>query len=191
MAAPAEPGTAVSGGGASGVSLGSNFSAPAIVAGGGGGGGAGSYDGGGAGGSAGTPAGQAGVNGGGAGGGGGNNTTGEGAGGGGDIPSCNGQGGGQSGSAGPGPAIVHTVLLRPGPDRHRFARRHLDLRRAGTVHVATSPGARGVQQVRHHRRPLRINLWVTYQPRGGTPQTRAFLGLLVPTRRPKPAAAPP
>ncbi len=92
-----------SGGGASGVSLGSDFSSPAIVAGGGGGGGGGSYGGGGAGGSAGTPAGQAGTNGFGGGGAGGNNTTGPGAGGGGDIPSCDGHGGGQFGSSGPGP----------------------------------------------------------------------------------------
>jgi hypothetical protein len=100
--APGGAGNGGGGGGASGVSLGSDFSSPAIVAGGGGGGGGGSYSGGGAGGSAGTPAGQVGTRGGGAGGDGGSNTTGPGAGGGGDIPSCDGQGGGQFGSAGPG-----------------------------------------------------------------------------------------
>ena len=77
------------------------------------------------------------------------------------------------------PAIVHTTLLRPGPDRYAFARRHLNLARAGTLHVVVGPSARGRRQVRHHRRPLRINLWATYQPGGGTPRNVGFFGLLV------------
>jgi uncharacterized repeat protein (TIGR01451 family) len=82
------------------------------------------------------------------------------------------------------PVIAHSVLLRPGPDRYAFARRHVDPARGGTMHVTVSPSARGVHQVRHHRRPLRINLWITYRPGGGTPRTLAFLGLLVPQRPP-------
>ena len=79
----------------------------------------------------------------------------------------------------PRQARAASVLLRPGPHRYAFARKHLNIQRAGTVQVKMSPSPRGVEQVRHHRGALRINLWVTYQPTGGTPRTAAFLGLLV------------
>ena len=73
----------------------------------------------------------------------------------------------------------HSVLLRPGPDRYAFARRHVDMAGAGTVHVTILPSARAALQVRHHYRPVRINVWVTYQPTGGTPATVAFISLFV------------
>lgn len=79
----------------------------------------------------------------------------------------------------PSRRAVHTVLLRPGPRRYAFARRHLNLARAGTLHVTVRPSARGRRQLRHHRRPVRINLWLTYQPAGGNPANVAFINLLV------------
>ena len=77
------------------------------------------------------------------------------------------------------PRAVHTMLLRPGTHRYAFARRHLILRRSGTRHLRITPSARGRQQLRHHRRPVRINLWVTYQPIGGIPANVAFINRLV------------
>jgi hypothetical protein len=77
------------------------------------------------------------------------------------------------------PRRAHTALPRPGPDRYAFARRHLDVPHAGALHVTVLPSGRGGGQVRHHYRPARINLWVTYQPTGGAPATLAFINLLV------------
>jgi hypothetical protein len=77
------------------------------------------------------------------------------------------------------PGIQHTVLLHPGPHRYAFARRHLNLARAGTVRITVRPSALAVYQVRHHHRSVRINLWITYQPIGGAPATSAFLDLFV------------
>ncbi len=77
------------------------------------------------------------------------------------------------------PRAVHATLLRPGPHRYAFARRHLDLPRASTRHLKITPSGRGRRQIRHHHRPVRINLWVSYQPVGGTPATAAFINLLV------------
>ena len=50
---------------------------------------------------------------------------------------------------------------------------------AGTRHVKITPSGRGRRQVRHHHRPVRINLWVSYRPAGGTPANAAFINLLV------------
>jgi hypothetical protein len=89
------------GGGASGVSMGSDFSSPVLVAGGGGGGGA--FGAGGAGGSAGMPVAEAGANTIVGGGGGGDNIAGQGgAAGTSPQPLCNGQAGGGFTAAGPG-----------------------------------------------------------------------------------------
>jgi hypothetical protein len=77
------------------------------------------------------------------------------------------------------PRRSRTVLLRPGPHRYAFARRHLDIAHPGTLHVTVQPSALGARQVRHHYRPARINLWVTYHPTGGTPATVAFINLVV------------
>ena len=74
---------------------------------------------------------------------------------------------------------VHAMLLRPGPRRYAFARRHLKVARAGTLHLTVRPSARGRRQVRRHHRPVRINLWITYQPARGTPANAAFTNLLV------------
>jgi DNA-binding beta-propeller fold protein YncE len=79
----------------------------------------------------------------------------------------------------PSPPGMHTVLLKPGPHRYAFARRHLDLARAGTMHISITPSARGAGQVRHHYRRVRINLWVTYQPNAGRPRTIGFISLFV------------
>ena len=78
------------------------------------------------------------------------------------------------------PRRSHSVLLlRPGPHRYAFARRHLDMAQAGTLHVTVRPSALGARQVRHHYRPVRINLWVTYRPTGGSPANAAFINLFV------------
>jgi hypothetical protein len=77
------------------------------------------------------------------------------------------------------PKRAQTVLLHPGPHRYAFARRHLDIAHARTLHVTVRPSAIGARQVRHHYRPVRINLWVTYQPTGGTPANAAFINLFV------------
>ena len=77
------------------------------------------------------------------------------------------------------PRTVHTMLLRPGTHRYAFARRHLDLHRAGTRHIKITPSGPGRRQIRHHHRPVRINFWVSYQPAGGTPANAAFINLLV------------
>jgi len=77
------------------------------------------------------------------------------------------------------PRGPHTVLLHPGPHRYALARRHLDISHAGTHHVTIRPSALGARQIRHHYRPVRINLWVTYQPTGGSPANAAFINLFV------------
>ena len=77
------------------------------------------------------------------------------------------------------PRRAHTVLLRPGPDRYAFARRQLDVIGAGKLHMTVLPSALGALQVRHHYRPVKINLWVTYQPSGGTSATVGFISLFV------------
>ena len=83
----------------------------------------------------------------------------------------------------PSARAVHTMLLRPGPHRYAFAHRHLNLARPGTLHLTVRPSARGRWQLRHHHRPVRINLWLTYQPAHGTPANAAFTNLLV-TKQP-------
>ena len=77
------------------------------------------------------------------------------------------------------PKRTHAVLLQPGPDRYAFARRHLGMARPGTLHMTIRPSATGARQIRHHYRPVRINLWVTYQPTGGAPDNAAFINLFV------------
>ena len=76
-------------------------------------------------------------------------------------------------------ARAATGLLHPGPFRYAFARRHLDLAGARTLHVTVRPNARGRAEVRRHHRSLRINLWVVYEPSGGTLGKAGFFGLLV------------
>jgi hypothetical protein len=76
-------------------------------------------------------------------------------------------------------ARMQTVRLRPGPDRYAFARRHLDLTHGGTLHVTVRPSARGTRQVRRHYRPVRINLWVSYQPTGGIPAKAALFNIFI------------
>jgi Glycine rich protein len=79
----------------------------------------------------------------------------------------------------PSPRAVHAMLLRPGPHRYAFAHRHLNLARAATLHLKIRPTARGRRQVHRHHRPVRINLWLTYQPAHGVPANAAFTNLLV------------
>ena len=66
-----------------------------------------------------------------------------------------------------------------GPDRYAFARRHLDIVQPGTLHATVRPSALGARQIRHHYRPVRINVWVTSQPTGATPANAAFINLFV------------
>lgn len=71
------------------------------------------------------------------------------------------------------------MLLRPGPHRYAFARRHLDLGDGGTFRITVLPSRRGARQMHNHYRPVRIKLWVTYEPNFGTPANAAFVNLFV------------
>jgi adhesin/invasin len=73
----------------------------------------------------------------------------------------------------------HTVLLTPGPHRFAFSRRHLNFGKPRIIHVTIHPNPHGLWVIAHHRRPVRINLWVTYQPTGTPPHTLGFFGLLL------------
>jgi hypothetical protein len=77
-------------------------------------------------------------------------------------------------------ASAATVLLRPAPHRFVFSREHLTIGHAGTFHITVAPNQRGKRLIAHHHRgPVRIRLWVTYQPTGGDPRTVGFLGQFV------------
>ncbi|MGO9901842.1 MAG: hypothetical protein ACLP0J_19660, partial [Solirubrobacteraceae bacterium] len=74
----------------------------------------------------------------------------------------------------------HIVLLQPALHRFIFARKHLNTNSEGTIHVTVKPNPRGLRLVAHHQGgTLRIRLWVTYQPTGGTPHTIGYYGLFV------------
>lgn len=77
--------------------------------------------------------------------------------------------------------IAGTRALIPGAGRFVFSRLHLNRKGKGTVHkVRVVPNARGRSVVRHHRRALRINLWITFKPTGGRGHTQHRLHLRLP-----------
>jgi PKD repeat protein len=72
------------------------------------------------------------------------------------------------------------VLLQPAADRFIFARAHFSTARKGAIHLRVTPNARGAALVSHHRvPPLRIRLWITYQPTYGVARTVGYYGLFV------------
>ena len=71
----------------------------------------------------------------------------------------------------PSPRAVHAMRLRPGPHRYAFARRHLILHRAGTLHVKIAPSGRDRRQVRRHHRPVRSTSGSPTNPPAAPPQT--------------------
>ena len=71
------------------------------------------------------------------------------------------------------------ILLQPATGRFVFARWHRTASRASTVHCKVRPNRRGRRLVVHHRYKVRIRLWVTYQPTGGTQRKIGFYGLRV------------
>ncbi|MDQ6778793.1 MAG: Ig-like domain-containing protein, partial [Actinomycetota bacterium] len=94
----------------------------------------------------------------------------------------------------PGPGIVDVLetawkgnivagaasLLQPSPGRFVFARKHIDVSGAGTVHVVVKPGHRGRVLIAHPRFPIVIRLWVSYTPTGGFKRSKGSFGLHVP-----------
>jgi hypothetical protein len=68
---------------------------------------------------------------------------------------------------------------RPGSGRFVFAVTTRAVTRAGTVTLAVRPTKRGTMLVSHHRHQVRVNLYVTYTPAGGTAHTVPRLGVVV------------
>jgi hypothetical protein len=69
------------------------------------------------------------------------------------------------------------VPLQPAPRRFVFARKHLRVRRAGTVRATVKPGPRGRRLIAHHRYAVVIRLWVSYTPTDGTQRNVGLYGL--------------
>jgi hypothetical protein len=69
--------------------------------------------------------------------------------------------------------------LRPGPHRFVFASKHLSVHQKGRITVHVRPNGRGRHLLRHHRHPVRINLWITFTPSGGAPRQFGIFGLEV------------
>jgi hypothetical protein len=81
--------------------------------------------------------------------------------------------------AGPGAVSVLETLgasservRKPGPSRFTIARKLLRSSKRGKLHVKVRPNARGKHAIKHAGRSLRVNLWVTFRPTGGTPSTK-------------------
>ena len=71
------------------------------------------------------------------------------------------------------------ALLQPATGRFVFARSHRTAGQASTLHFKVKPNQRGRRLVAHHRYKVRIRLWVTYQPTGGTQRKTGFYGLRI------------
>ncbi|MDQ6804393.1 MAG: Ig-like domain-containing protein, partial [Actinomycetota bacterium] len=93
----------------------------------------------------------------------------------------------------PGPGIVDVLetawndnfataasLLKPAPGRFAFARKHVEVHGAGTIHVTAKPSARGRKLIAHHAYPVSIRLWVSYSPTGGLQRDMGSYVLHVP-----------
>jgi hypothetical protein len=70
-------------------------------------------------------------------------------------------------------------LLQPAPRRFVFARKHLQISRAGLMSVTVLPNTRGRTLVAHHRYPILIRLWVSYTPTNGTQRNIGLYGVRI------------
>ena len=70
-------------------------------------------------------------------------------------------------------------LLQPAPRRFVFARKHLQISRAGVTNVTVLPNMRGRTLVAHHRYPILIRLWVSYTPTNGTQRNIGLYGVRI------------
>lgn len=68
------------------------------------------------------------------------------------------------------------AFLEPARGRFVFARFSVKTGRR-TIRVEIRPNARGRQLLRHHAYKVRIRVWVTFTPTGGTPRSIAFSGV--------------
>jgi hypothetical protein len=71
------------------------------------------------------------------------------------------------------------TLLQPATGRFVFARSDRTAGRGSTLHFKVKPNKQGRRLVAHHRYKVRIRLWVTYQPTGGTQRKIGFYGLRI------------
>jgi hypothetical protein len=74
-------------------------------------------------------------------------------------------------------ATAAAVYLQPGPRRYALARLHLTPGGGGVIHIRVPPGSKGKRALKLHPGGIPINLWVTYQPTGGSPKTLARLNV--------------
>jgi hypothetical protein len=90
----------------------------------------------------------------------------------------------------PGPGVVDvletawkdnfahsTALLQPARDRVVLARKHVVVRRAGTIQFTVTLNRTGLRLLAHHRYPVITRLWVSYTPTGGTQRSLGSYGL--------------
>jgi hypothetical protein len=68
-------------------------------------------------------------------------------------------------------------LLAPAPGRFVFARKHLDVRGPGVIHVEVKPNADGKKLIAHHRYRVVIRLWVSFTPTLGGQRDAGWYGL--------------
>ena len=57
-----------------------------------------------------------------------------------------------------------------------FSRKHVKLSRGGRILITVKPYAKGLRLIKHHSYKVRIRVWVTYIPTGGTQHTIGFEG---------------
>lgn len=80
--------------------------------------------------------------------------------------------------------FAHTaILLQPAPARFVYARRHLDVTRAGAISVTVTPNRRGTRLVANHSYHVVLRLWVSYTPTGGTQRNAGLYGPHVPLHK--------
>ncbi len=75
------------------------------------------------------------------------------------------------------PTKIHSGLFRPGASCFVFARHRFALGRYGRHTLTVRPSKRAAQQIRHQSRPIRIELWASYRPAGGTSRSIAIANL--------------
>ncbi|MBV9367012.1 MAG: hypothetical protein JOY89_22475 [Solirubrobacterales bacterium] len=80
------------------------------------------------------------------------------------------------------PRTTHSASRRSREHCEAFARRHLDLAHSGHWDETVRLGGRVARQVRNHR-PVRVDLWVTYDPAGGTPRRIHFIKFVAGVKR--------
>ena len=71
------------------------------------------------------------------------------------------------------------VLLQPAPSRFAFGRLSSLVSTTGSAELGVKPDARGLELARHPHYPVRLRVWVTYTPVGGTSQTVGYYGLRI------------